>query len=221
MGLEGRRRQAIHHGQAHTGGRLGRDRRRDWNPLRRTVESRALNVVKLVSPTDTARLQHLLERCSDYYELHEGWPTPADAGEYELTFVPPGRPQDDLSLLALEDDGGTLHAVAQLLRDCPKPGTLWIALLVVAPELRGQGLGSVLLRHVTEAAAADGVTAIWLSVSVKNPSGARFWEAEGFRPTGETHNVTARSGHADTGRFMTRAISAAADESPARQSTSR
>lgn len=166
-------------------------------------------------------MQHLLERCSDYYELHEGWPTPADAGEYELTFVPPGRRLEDMFLLALEDDGGTLHAVAQLLRHCPKPDTWWIGLLVVAPELRSQGLGAVLLQQVIDAAAADGVTAIWLSVSVNNPRGARFWEAEGFRPTGETHNATARSGHVDIGRFMARAISAAADESPAPQPTSR
>jgi hypothetical protein len=48
--------------------------------------------VKLSAPRDEMRLHQLLERCSDYYELHEGCPTPSDAGEYELKADPTLQP---------------------------------------------------------------------------------------------------------------------------------
>jgi len=164
-------------------------------------------IVKLASPADTVRLQRLLERCSDYYELHEGCATPTDAGDYELNSIPPGLTQDGLWLFALQDNNnGTLHAAVQVLRNYPERGSWWIGLLVVAPVLRGSGIGSTLLRHVIDAAAADGATAIRLAVSVKNPRAASFWEAAGFRHTGQTQNATARGGHVDTVRMMARAI---------------
>jgi len=162
-----------------------------------------MDLITLASPADAPRLQRLFERCSDYFELHEGCPPPADTGEYELAFVPPAG---DLVVLALADDDGALHAMVQLLRDYPQRGLWWIALLVVAPELRGRGVGSALLRQATEMAAAQGGTAIRLAVSVRNPRGRRFWEAEGFRDEGRITDVTARSGHVDTVRILSRAV---------------
>ena len=162
-----------------------------------------MRFVKLASPADAARLQQLLERCSDYYELHEGCPTPADAGEYELTSIPSMLEPEDLHVFALADADGTLHAMTQLLRNLPKPGDWWIGLLVVAPESRGQGIGGDLLRQAIELV---GATVIRLAVSVDNPRGQRFWESAGFRETGELVKVTARNGHVDTVRILSRGV---------------
>lgn len=165
-----------------------------------------LPIVRLTWPNDVARLQHLLDRCSDYYELHEGWPTPSDAGEYELIPVPSGFTQEDLFVFAL-DSGDALQAIIQLLRNYPRPGTWWVGLLVVAPEMRSRGIGSALVRHAIEAAAADGATTMRLAVSVHNPRGETFWTAAGFVPEGEPQKAPARSGHVDTVRLMSRALS--------------
>ena len=170
----------------------------------------ARELVRLTWPADVDRLQHLLERCSDYYELHEGWSTPADAGQYEL-LVPPGLLQEDLFVFALQDTVGTLLGMIQLLRNHPQRGLWWIGLAVVAPEQRGRGIGSGLLRHASETAAADGATAIRLAVSVHNPRGESFWTAAGFRPEGEPRMApAARSGHTDTVRIMSRHLQAQA-----------
>lgn len=162
--------------------------------------------MQLHADRDAIRLQSFLERCSDYYELHEGWATPADAGEYELS-PDPNTIWKELSVYALEESsGGALNAIVQIVLNCPEQGSWWIGLLVVAPELRSRGIGAEIVRQTLALAAADGVTAVKLAVSLKNPRGQRFWESAGFRDTGAVRPVTARSGHVDQGRIMVREI---------------
>jgi ribosomal protein S18 acetylase RimI-like enzyme len=162
-------------------------------------------VVSLSAGRDVVRLQRLLERCSDYYELHEGWPTPLDAGEYELTPIPGVVAAEDFMVIALEEgNDGALNAFLQILKNAPERGTWWIGLLVVAPELRSRGVGAELLQHGLAAAAEEGVTTVKLAVSVHNPRGLRFWQRAGFVDTEKTCEVAARSGHVDTGRIMVR-----------------
>lgn len=168
----------------------------------------AHSLVKLRADRDAVRLQRLLERCSDYYELHEGWFTPGDAGAYELTLDPtlPIPKSATLLVLGLEEESGALDAMVQVLIDAPEPGTWWIGLLVVAPELRSRGAGSELVRQTLAAAAEAGAGTMKLAVSLSNPRGQRFWENAGFRDTEKTYCVTARSGHVDQGRVMVREV---------------
>ncbi|HEV2722688.1 MAG TPA: hypothetical protein VG323_21875 [Thermoanaerobaculia bacterium] len=63
--------------------------------------------------------------------------------------------------------------------------------------------GSARTAHIE---AADGATSILLGVSPNNPRGERFWERAGFRQQGEPVKVTARSGHVDTMRILSRTI---------------
>jgi ribosomal protein S18 acetylase RimI-like enzyme len=166
-------------------------------------------LVKLRADRDAVRLQRLLERCSDYYELHEGWSTPADAGEYELTVDPKAPKMAGLLVLALEEENDrALDAAVQILIDAPEPGTWWIGLLIVAPELRSRGLGAELVRQTLAAAAEAGAGTMKLAVSLSNPRGQRFWENAGFRDTEKIYSVTARSGHVDQGRVMVREVGA-------------
>ncbi|HEX2059524.1 MAG TPA: GNAT family N-acetyltransferase [Thermoanaerobaculia bacterium] len=154
--------------------------------------------------TDAGRLQLLLDRCSDYYELHEGCTTPADAGTHELTAVPAGRAVGELHLLGLQSCAGTLEAFLQMLPHHPTTDVWWIGFLVVAPELRGGGLGRVLLDHAGESAAAAGASELQLAVSRRNPRAQKFWLAAGFRETGRVCDVIARNGHVDTVCIMSR-----------------
>lgn len=166
-------------------------------------------IVRLHPASDAPRLQRLLEQCSDYYVLHEGCATPEDAGQYELAAVPDGRSADDLYVFGMTAAAGELSAVAQVLRDHPVRDAWWIALLLVAPRLRGGGLGSQLLDHVTSIARAAGGQSLQLAVSIHNPRGHAFWKAAAFEDTGELAAVQARSGHVDTVRFMFRELRAA------------
>lgn len=166
----------------------------------------AHTLVTLRADCDAVRLQRLLERCSDYYELHEGWPTPADAGEYELTLDPKAPQTSSLLVLALENEDQTVDAVVQVIIDAPEPGTWWIGLLIVAPELRSRGVGAELVRQTLAAATEAGAGTMKLAVSLRNPRGQRFWERTGFRDTEKVYSVSTRSGHADQGRIMVREV---------------
>ncbi len=165
-----------------------------------------MEIVPLAWPADGPRLQRLLEQCSDYYELHEGCVTPADASEFELTQVLPNGTPDQLYVLGMQDEDGVLHAFTQVFRDCPEAGRWWIGGLVVAPERRSSGLGAAIMQHVTAAAEAAGVHKISLIVSPDNPRGQRFWESAGFRDDGKEVPVTARNGYVSRGRFMSKAL---------------
>ena len=163
----------------------------------------AHRLVKLHADRDAVRFQRLLERCSDYYELHEGWPTPPDAGEYELALDPKVPQGVGIFVFALEEEGsGALDAAAQVLTDYPEPGMWWIGLLIVAPELRSRGIGSDLMRQTLAAASDAGVRTIKLGVSLENPRGQRFWERVGFRDTTRICPSTARNGHVEDARIM-------------------
>ena len=161
-----------------------------------------------LQPADAGRLQVLLDRCSDYYELHEGCATPADAGSYELSAVPDGRAASELHVIGLRTPAGTLDAVMQVLPNYPLPDVWWLCLLVVAPDLRGRGLGRVLFQHTLETATVAGTTELQLAVSLRNPRAQKFWRAVGFRETGRVSEVTARNGHIDTACIMSRDLRA-------------
>lgn len=163
-------------------------------------------IFRLRPEHDAGRLQELLERCSDHYMLHEGWPTPPDAGVHELTGVPAGRDPRDLHLFGMADVTGDLIAAAQLLRDYPSEGAWWIGLLVVEPRHRSRGVGAELLQWVVETARGEGARSLQLVVSLRNERAARFWERAGFRDTGDRARVAARSGHVDHVRILAREI---------------
>ncbi len=165
-----------------------------------------VNELIRLQPADAARLQLLLERCSDYYELHEGCATPADAGVYELSALPPGLPGGELYIAGLQTPSGALDAMIQMLPDHPGAKIWWVGLLVVAPDVRSRGLGRVLLQHVLETAAAAGATELQLAVSAHNPRAQKFWSEAGFRETGRAGDVKARNGHVDSVCIMSRGV---------------
>jgi ribosomal protein S18 acetylase RimI-like enzyme len=161
-------------------------------------------ITRLEWPADEVRLQEFLERCSDYYELHEACPTPPDTAVHELTAVPDGRRVDDLHVYGMAAPDGALVAIAQLLRNHPKNGEWFIGLLLVAPSMRGRGVGAELVEHVAGLMRVAGVETVHLAVSLKNPRAQAFWERMGFVDRQQVTEVTARSGYVETVRIMSR-----------------
>lgn len=154
-------------------------------------------IVLLAQADDESRLQNFLERCSDYYVLHEGRPTPKDAARHELSAVPDGRSAADVRVIGLTAAGGDLVAIAQLLRDYPAKDDWWIGMLLVAPSERCRGVGTLLFEHVMRIVRAEGARSVQLVVSSRNPRAKKFWEGLGFVPTRRLERVDARSGQVD------------------------
>lgn len=72
--------------------------------------------------------------------------------------------------------------------------SVWIAEIMVRPELRGRGVGTAALREVLGQASAEGKP-VRLSVNVLNAGAIRLYERLGFRRTGGSevqHTMEAR-----------------------------
>jgi RimJ/RimL family protein N-acetyltransferase len=129
---------------------------------------------------DVPQLQAFLERCSGYYELCEGGPTPPNAAELELEELPPGYPRDDHFPFLVRDAAGEIVALVNFFRNYPREHQWWLGFHIVDPAHRNQGLGERLLRGAEEFMLADGAEVLQLAVSQYNPAGERFWRRMGF-----------------------------------------
>ena len=85
---------------------------------------------------------------------------------------------DGYRLLALEDDEGTIRALAGI-----RFGTnlyygrhVWVDELVTAPDARSLGHGRALLRHVEDLAVSEGCEVVGLSSGLKRVDAHRFYE---------------------------------------------
>ena len=150
-------------------------------------------------------LQRLLERCSEFWELIEGVPPPADTAVKELTSTAPGKTADDTFTFGVFEDD-RLIAFAQLARDYPKPSEWWIGLLVVDPSQRGRGLGAEIHRQLVEWIASQGGTTLWLGVQTQNEGAQRFWPRLGYVER-ERQPYVAGSGLPSTLILMSREVS--------------
>jgi GNAT superfamily N-acetyltransferase len=129
---------------------------------------------------DAPELQALYERCTDYHMAHEGTPTRANAGEEELTSLPPGRSAEDKFPFGIYSPDADLAGYLELFRNYPAEGEWWIGLLMLDPQLRRRGLGSDIFRSASEWAAENGARAIQLAVLQQDAAARRFWQRQGF-----------------------------------------
>lgn len=65
-----------------------------------------------------------------------------------------------------------------------RPGRLYWASLVVAPEEQGNGVAKEILRHVIQTARARGVRFFDAHVQLHNRKSMNYWFRRGFRPSG-------------------------------------
>jgi GNAT superfamily N-acetyltransferase len=81
-------------------------------------------------------------------------------------------------LLALEDDAGTVQALAgiRVSTNLYYGRHVWVDELVTAPGARSLGHGGTLLRHVEELARAEGCEVVGLSSGLKRVDAHRFYE---------------------------------------------
>lgn len=68
----------------------------------------------------------------------------------------------------------------------------YIQTLEVLPDLRGQGVGSELLRLMVNSANAAGASLIWLHVDAENAAAIRVYQAQGFVPRGTKEDYYGR-----------------------------
>jgi ribosomal protein S18 acetylase RimI-like enzyme len=137
--------------------------------------------VRPLQEADLPALQVLFEQCADYVRLLKGEEVPPTEAEDSFRSGPPGRSLEDKLLYGLFDARGALVAMLDAFARHPDSATWWIGLLILAPAMRGQGIGRKLVESFAEAVASQGGTLIMLGVVEENSAALRFWQALGFK----------------------------------------
>ncbi len=122
----------------------------------------------------------MYDQCADYTWIVEGEPVSPTAAQEEFQTVPPGRSLNDKFIFGLIDPHGEIAGILDAMRHYPDEGVWWIGLLLLAPEVRNQGIGRQLLTRFFEHVRSQGGKAVMLGVVEDNIHAYRFWQHAGF-----------------------------------------
>lgn len=135
---------------------------------------------------DSDRLQALFAACTDFFILTEGAAPRSAAAQDEFTDAPDGKSPDDLHFFGLGDAQDRLVGVITTAQHYPDDDTWWLGLLLLAPDQRGQGLGSDFYRAFEQWLVKQNVNYVALSAIAPNTSGRTFWQRMGFEEIRQT-----------------------------------
>jgi GNAT superfamily N-acetyltransferase len=147
-------------------------------------------VVSRLLPSHAEALQRLFEQCADYVMIVDGEGVSPSAAQETFESVPPGIPLSDKFVYGLFDRAGGLVGMLDVVRGYPDESTWWIGLLMLAPEVRGRGLGRKWVAGFLEYARSEGGKAVMLGVVEENTAAYRFWQGMGFELVRQTEPRT-------------------------------
>lgn len=134
-----------------------------------------------VADADVELFQPLLERGEDFFQRCFGRPTRPDEAKQTLLERPPGLKPEQGHLVALRDTGGQVVGILEAVSDFPAPDEWYLGLMLLAPEVRGQGRGEAVIRAYEAWLRGQGARLLRLAVAEPNPAALRFWTRMGFR----------------------------------------
>ncbi|RKH23929.1 GNAT family N-acetyltransferase [Corallococcus praedator] len=135
-----------------------------------------------IPDAETEALQPLLERCEDFHQLSYGRPALVDQARRIPAERPPNLTPGQGHLFALKTAAGDVVGLLEALRDFPAPGEWYLGILLLAPEVRGQGRGEGVARAYEGHVRAQGGRLLRLAVLEQNEAAHRFWTRMGFQP---------------------------------------
>ena len=91
-----------------------------------------------------------------------------------------------------EQDGVLTGFAIVDLKAASEPPATYIQTIEVAPEWRGQGIASELLRRVESSSYDGGARFVWLHVDTENKIAIRLYEAHGYMREGREEHFYAR-----------------------------
>ena len=131
-------------------------------------------------PKHTECLQRLFDQCADFAMLVEGEEVSPHAAQEIFQEVPPGKSLSDKFLYGILDRKGNIVGALEGMRNYPDPTSWWIGLLLLAPNVRGHGLGGKLVRGFSDYVRSQRGASIMLGVVEENQAAHLFWHQLGF-----------------------------------------
>lgn len=117
-----------------------------------------------------------------YYEHMHTRPTLGNLTR-DLTALPPRKTLDDKYFLGYYQ-GDRLTAALDLITGYPDRSTAFIGWFILDPSVQGQGEGTALIGELLAFLKDRGFSSVRLGRVKGNPQSKRFWEKNGFAPTG-------------------------------------
>lgn len=139
--------------------------------------------VRPLTKSDLPAMLHLCQSNPQYY-AHMGQRLTLEELEDDLTALPPGKTMKDKHFVGVWQQK-SLVALLDLVTGYPTEDTAYIGWFMVDARWQGRGLGSRLIGRLLERLAEAGYTRIRLAYVKGNEQSRRFWEKNGFAPTGQ------------------------------------
>ncbi len=130
---------------------------------------------------DLEEIREFLAACDDFSILVSGQPHQPEDALGLLHDLPPQKSEADKQVLGIRNREENLCGILDLVRAYPDESVCFIGLLLLLPEIRGNGLGRHIMQSVADCAKAEGFRSLMLGVVEENQAGRRFWKACGFK----------------------------------------
>lgn len=150
--------------------------------------------IKALHVKDEEIVQHLCEKCLDYFEVVEGGLPGKEAGHAILNDLPPDKSYSDKHVFGCFNEGGTLIAIVDIVSDYPSKGEWIIGLLMIDIAERGKGLGKTLHEYAKDYALMYGANKLRIGVVEENRKAYSFWSSLGYH---EIKKVNMKNGNKD------------------------
>ncbi len=138
--------------------------------------------VHVLTANDGDKLQMLFEKCTDYFELIQGYPAGPAESQSLFSALPEGKAYKDKYLLGVFSNATDwLVGIIDLIRDFPTCGEWMLGLMLLDPDYRALGIGSQVFQAITGWCQSSGAASIRLGVVEDNTAAVRFWQTMGFK----------------------------------------
>jgi ribosomal protein S18 acetylase RimI-like enzyme len=143
------------------------------------IDDSNYSVCKL-KPEHVEPLQRLFDQCADYTMLVDGEDVSPTAAQEIFQEVPAGRSPRDKFLYGILDQKGDMVGLLEGIIHYPDDMDWWIGLLMLAPRVRGHGLGRKIIEGFSEYVRLNQGKSIMLGVVEENQKAYHFWQQSGF-----------------------------------------
>ncbi|NLZ49579.1 MAG: GNAT family N-acetyltransferase [Clostridiales bacterium] len=136
--------------------------------------------IKSLSTYDCNTVEKLCKKCSDYYILVDGvLPSIEEVGKI-FTDLPPNKSYEDKFVLGIFTYNDKLVGIVDLIRDYPTAGEWMLGLMIIDSDERGNGLGTMAHKALSEWAISLGAKTFRIGVVQENYRAIKFWSGLGY-----------------------------------------
>lgn len=132
--------------------------------------------------TDNYKIvENLCEKCSDYLILQDGVLPSIETVNELFMALPPNKNYEDKFVLGIYRFHDELVGIIDIVKDFPTVGEWMLGLVLISPNERGNGLGTIVHETLNKWAINLGAKSFRIGVMQDNYKGIKFWSGLGYK----------------------------------------